>query len=85
MKKDVFEIFNAWITSLNPTEDQLILAQHRAAICKDCEHKQQFIKDLKLAIICNLCGCPIQKKIFSNKNNPCPLKKWEEVDKKFKK
>lgn len=84
MKKDVFEIFNAWITSLNPTENQLILAQHRAAICKDCEHKLQLVKDLKLAVICNLCGCPIQKKIFSNKNNPCPLKKWKEVDEKFK-
>jgi hypothetical protein len=37
-------------------------------------------KKIGLATICEECGCPISKKIFTPKFNACPLKKWEEVD-----
>ena len=31
--------------------------------------------------ICEGCGCPINKKIFSKEINPCPMGYWIESDK----
>lgn len=78
---DIKEIISAWITSFNPNEPQIKLANERAEICNNCE----FLGKRKLKInYCTKCGCPIKKKIFSNKFNPCPLEKWNEVDSKYK-
>ena len=38
---------------------------------------------MDIATVCGECGCPIAKKIFTNDYNPCPLKKWEEVDAEY--
>ena len=73
------EIVNAWIISFNPNEDQKILALNRSNICDTCEYKKYVIKKP----ICSACGCPISKKIFSEEQNPCPKKKWKEVDSKY--
>jgi hypothetical protein len=72
---NIKEIIEAWIISHSPTEKQKILAEKRAEVCKECPHR----KDV-LVSICGLCGCPISKKIFTNDYNPCPDKKWKEVD-----
>ena len=74
------EIFDAWITSMNPTPLQVEIAQKRLDICKGCEHKKETIKGQKWSTICNACGCPLSKKIFSSLFNPCPKQKWDEVD-----
>ena len=77
---DVIEIINAWKIANNPTPIQEKLAELRGKICDGCPSKKVITKKLKLATICRECGCPIVKKIFTPKFNPCPLKKWEEVD-----
>jgi hypothetical protein len=77
---DVIEIINAWKIANNPTPNQEELAKLRASICEVCPSKKVITKKLKLATICGECGCPIAKKIFTPKFNPCPLKKWEKID-----
>lgn len=77
------KIFNAWIASYNPTPEQKLLAEKRNEVCETCPSRKVLTNKLKLGVICNECGCPITKKIFSNDFNDCPLKKWEEVDKKY--
>lgn len=73
------EIAKAWITSLNPTEDQKKRSLERIEICNSCEKNKPF----KGIYICSSCGCPISKKVFSHEYNPCPLKKWEAIDKNY--
>ena len=73
------EIINAWIISFNPNESQKELALNRAKICDGCEYKKLIVKKP----ICSACGCPISKKIFSEKQNPCPKGKWKDIDDEF--
>lgn len=66
----------AWIISFNPTDKQAKLAEQRLNICDTCIHRKH-----KLTIpYCDACGCPISKKIFTDSINPCPKKKWKDVD-----
>ena len=74
------KIYTAWITSYNPNAQQKLLAEKRNEICESCPSRKVLTNKLKLGVICNECGCPITKKIFSIGFNECPLKKWEEVD-----
>lgn len=77
------EIIDAWITALNPTAEQKSKSIERAMICGACPKlKNTTLLGIKTKK-CGACGCPISKKIFSNEFNPCPLKKWEEVDTKY--
>ena len=76
---DFTEIINAWIISINPNEEQKTLALNRANICDTCEYKKYVIKKP----ICSACGCPITKKVFSEKQNACPKGKWADVDSKY--
>ena len=77
------EIIDAWTISYKPNETQLNKSIERGEICDTCPSKKVVVEFIKLATICGECGCPISKKIFSLDYNPCPLKKWEEVDKKY--
>lgn len=74
---DFLKIAKAWITSYNPTDREQDLAEKRYLICDSCPSK---VKAILGYYKCNECGCPIQKKIFSNVYNDCPLEKWELVD-----
>ena len=73
------EIITALIISINPNEEQKTLALNRANICDTCEYKKYVIKKP----ICSACGCPITKKVFSEKQNACPKGKWADVDSKY--
>ena len=73
------QIIEAWIISFNPTSQEKELAEARGKICDECPSKA-FILNVAG---CKECGCPIGKKIFTNDYNPCPLSKWEEIDKPF--
>jgi ribosomal protein L37E len=75
----IAEIINAWIISFNPNEEQKTLALNRVNICDTCEYKKYVIKKP----ICSACGCPLSKKIFSEKQNACPKGKWDDVDFKY--
>ena len=77
------EIFHAWLTSFNPSKEELVIAQERLDVCMGCEYKKELIKKSKWSAYCDKCGCPLNKKIFSNTYNPCPLEKWIEVDSKY--
>lgn len=77
------EIVTAWITSLNPNDEEQSRSIERASICIKCEYKKEILKNKEWSAICGKCGCPLSKKVFSQEYNPCPIKRWEEVDKKY--
>lgn len=77
---DYKEIFDAWVISLNPTPEQLELAELRLKVCLECDFRKETIKGLKWSAFCEQCGCPLSKKVFSTSYNACPLKKWENTD-----
>jgi hypothetical protein len=81
----ISEIIGAWITSFNPTPDQRDLAEKRYKICLGCE-----FYDKSRPVIgdeyCKKCLCPIQKKVYTQKlHETCPLGKWHELEKEFRK
>jgi hypothetical protein len=80
---NVIEIINAWKIANNPTPKQEELAKLRFKICDTCPSKKVITKKIGLATVCDKCGCPISKKIFSPKFNSCPLEKWAEVDNRY--
>lgn len=75
----VVDIAKAWIVARNPTIEQKNLAEARWNICIQCD---EFRKEREVTgePYCNDCGCPLHKKIFSQRYNECPLKKWKDVD-----
>lgn len=73
----VKEIFSSWITSTNPSESQIKLAEERYKICRTCD---RMVDGLAGIPKCSECGCPINKKIFSPKYDACPLHKWLDVE-----
>jgi len=74
------EIIGAWIISFNPSKERKELAEKRYEICLGCEYygeSRPITKDEH----CKKCGCPIQKKVFTEKiQDSCPLNKWSNVD-----
>jgi len=83
------EVFDAWVTAAKPTNEQKQQSEDRALVCRGngdipkCENYVELFEKKKWSAYCNGCGCPIDKKIFSGKINPCPLEKWDEIDKKY--
>jgi len=75
---DIRKIIEAWIIAYNPNEDQKKLAALRGDICEGCPSKKT-----EFFTYCDECGCVIDKKIFTNEYDPCPLHKWSEVDKPY--
>lgn len=72
MIKKVTEIFNAWKISLNPSEEQALIAEARLHTCMNCE----FQRDEPI-LHCGACGCPLMKKIYSQVPRSCPKGKWQ--------
>ena len=80
MFKKFKTIASAWIEAANPSPESKAIAESRAAVCSGCEFRE---KNTTLVdfYYCSLCGCPLNKKIFSPVNpeeNPCPENKWEQ-------
>jgi hypothetical protein len=73
-------IIQSWIAAANPTEEQKTIAEKRYSICDMCPSKKTITSKLEIGVVCDECGCPINKKIFSPNFNECPLRKWEKVD-----
>lgn len=70
---DFVEIAKSWIISMNPTPIQEEKANQRIEICNTCEHKK-----ILVVFTCGLCGCPLQKKIYSPDGpETCPAGKWK--------
>lgn len=75
---NIKKIIEAWMIANNPTDEQKELAELRANVCENCPSNIKVVFHL-----CNECGCPIAKKIFTNDFNACPLQKWNEIDDKY--
>ena len=86
---DFADVIKSWWIAENPTEKESFLAKKRLEICKGddanpkCENYEQLFKKRKWSAICDGCGCPVSKKIFSQVINPCPLDKWMDIDKQY--
>lgn len=52
-------------------ENIKMLREERKNICNNCEHKKMAV----VFEICNLCKCPIFKKV--KRDNGCPIGKWK--------
>jgi hypothetical protein len=71
------EIAKAWIAAANPTPEQKEIADYRISICNKCPNKKSL--EQFNTYVCGLCGCPLEKKIFSPQpgEQACPDKRWE--------
>jgi hypothetical protein len=84
MFSKIQEITKAWVSSYNATPNQKKLADARYDVCVQCEFygkKRPIVGDE----FCKSCGCPIQKKIFTDKTylsekGSCPKNYWKEVE-----
>ena len=83
MSFDLREIAKSWFTSLNPNEKEKKLAELRYEICLKCEFKKEIFEKKEWSSLCGKCGCPLNKKIYSDKYNACPAGKWLEVEDPF--
>jgi hypothetical protein len=83
MKFNLIEIINAWFTAANPTELEAKLAKERLNICLRCDARKEVIHKKQWSSVCGKCGCPIQKKIFTNEYGSCPKNKWDEIEKAY--
>jgi hypothetical protein len=70
------EIAKAWIAAANPTPEQQRIANIRISICDSCPNKKPLPQFNIYS--CGLCGCPLDKKIFSplSGEQACPDKRW---------
>ena len=66
MELDFKKIIKAWVVAANPSPSQKELAERRMEICNGCEHKKIITKKLNIGVVCGECGCPLNKKIFTN-------------------
>lgn len=73
----VGEIVKAWWIANNPNTQQSELAKKRLAICNKCD---SMVESVVFSFKCKECGCPISKKIFTDKMGTCDLKKWNKVE-----
>lgn len=74
---DVLEIYKSWVISFNPTEEQKETSDYRISVCNNCPHKL-YVNNID-TWVCELCYCPLHKKIFSPKpgEEACPKKYWK--------
>jgi len=77
------EIIKAWVTKWNPTERERELSKLRLEICATCPSRKEMLGDVRLFVICNECGCPLEAKSHTPVKGGCPLGKWDSIDKKF--
>jgi|694.fasta_scaffold127156_3 hypothetical protein len=83
---DFKDIYESWKKSGNPTDIEKQHAFERLSICKGtttapkCEYYVEIVKNKKWSSLCVSCGCPIPKKIFTNKTPSCPKNKWDIID-----
>ena len=73
---NLVNIAKSWIISFNPTPEQRELAEYRISECNTCEYAKYYTTFNMYG--CEICNCPLNKKIFSPKNGKeeCPKQKW---------
>lgn len=83
MKFNPIEIFKAWVIAANPSKEQKELAEARMNICLKCDFRKEIIHNKKWSTICGRCGCPLQKKVFTDEYGTCPLQKWNSIEEEY--
>ena len=74
--KQLKEIAQIWIDTLNPTEEQANIVMTRSIACDGCD-KKQYNTQSKFHF-CGECNCQLSGKIYTPANfNGCPLNKWK--------
>jgi hypothetical protein len=68
---NIVDIGKSWLKAAASSEEEEQLALYRKAICENCPHK---IEGKIFEAICDKCGCPLSKKIYSQFG--CPIDKW---------
>jgi len=72
---NLLEIAVAWHRARKPTEQQQQVAEARLQVCDGCEYKN--FRMLTRSYICDACGCPLSKKVYSPRGpEACPKNKW---------
>lgn len=74
---NILDIGKAWMIAANPTKEQQSLAIKRLEICQQCP---SMVESVVFKYKCNECGCPIGKKIYTDRMGTCDLKKWHKVE-----
>lgn len=86
------EIFRAWRLALtiDKNDPKYELACKRIEICDSCEHKDTIaIGDTDIFTRCNICGCALRGKIFTEKTyldekgGSCPKEYWKDAEQKW--
>lgn len=65
---DIEDIVKSWSKLLKPTLKEKEIARKRLEICNNCSSRK--------VGICTECGCFLEAKAFSEKDNSCPKKNW---------
>lgn len=66
---DFKDLAKSWMTSINPTQEEIDISELRIDVCNNCEYRKDFIIQY-----CSICKCPLQKKIYTS--GTCPIGKW---------
>ena len=69
------EITKAWITAVNPSDEQQKIADQRIAVCNTCPFRKY--NDITQHYYCGKCGCVLKGKIYSPVEKSCPDNRWE--------
>lgn len=80
MKIDPVEIIDAWAAKFRskPDSDRTKLARQRLLICNECDkRKTRGISDKIGFSYCGICGCVLSAKVFTKRENACPMSKWK--------
>jgi hypothetical protein len=78
---NIIEIATAWIIANNPTPEQKELAEKRYSVCLSCTYRKT--RMITHDEFCGDCGCPLSKKIFSDKFDACTQHKWLDVESEY--
>lgn len=70
----IVEIVKSYAAVINPTAEQITIAEIRLKTCRGCEFWK--VSDLGIRY-CEKCGCATKAKVFTPKGlEGCPEKKW---------
>mgnify|MGYP006991944519 CR=1 FL=1 len=73
MLRKLNEIFTAWRTASKPNGEEKAIALYRNTVCSGCNHKKKKL----FVYYCDLCWCPLSKKIYSKTKDSCQKDKWK--------
>jgi hypothetical protein len=75
MLAKIKEIVESYARMINPTPEQVEVAEERIRTCMGCEMWAQSVTGI---YYCKKCGCATKAKVFTPKGlSGCPLGKWK--------